>query len=118
MDKTLEERVDVYIDTVWDQVLADIAELVGCPSVADTSLAEPAAPFGPDGRLIALWVSREGWVTTPPTTRAIWDGAISRGSAPSRLLPSHTLMLCLLALAGRPIPSPWSAARVGCLDAG
>ena len=50
MDKTLEQRVDAYIDTVWDQVLADIAKLVGCPSVADTSLAEPAAPFGPDVR--------------------------------------------------------------------
>ena len=50
MDKTLEQRVDAYIDTVWDQVLADIAELVGCPSVADTSLSEPAAPFGPDVR--------------------------------------------------------------------
>ena len=50
MDKTLEQRVDAHIDTVQTSA-ADIAnKLVGCPSVADASLAEPAAPFGPDVR--------------------------------------------------------------------
>ena len=45
--KELESGIDAYVDEVWDDVLADIAELVSHASVADASKAEPAAPFGP-----------------------------------------------------------------------
>ena len=50
MDERLEQSVDSYIDEVWDGVLADIAELVSHPSVADFRAAAPGAPFGPDAR--------------------------------------------------------------------
>lgn len=48
--KQLEQGVDAYVDEVWDAVLADIAELVSHPSVADYDAAAPGAPFGPAAR--------------------------------------------------------------------
>ncbi len=40
------ESVENYVDEVWEDVVSDIASLVAYPSVADTSAAEPGAPFG------------------------------------------------------------------------
>ena len=40
------ESVEKYVDEVWEDVVSDIASLVAYPSVADTSEAEPGAPFG------------------------------------------------------------------------
>lgn len=47
MNELLEQQVDAYVDEVWPRVLDDIDDLVGHPSVADSALAEPGAPFGP-----------------------------------------------------------------------
>lgn len=38
--------VEEYVDEVWEDVVADIASLVECPSVSDSSAAEPNMPFG------------------------------------------------------------------------
>ncbi|OUP08950.1 Sapep family Mn(2+)-dependent dipeptidase [Collinsella sp. An2] len=46
MDADLEAQVDAYIDGVWEDVVADIAEVVSHPSVADTSQGKEGAPFG------------------------------------------------------------------------
>ncbi len=40
------ESVEKYVDEVWEDVVSDIAALVAHPSVADSSAAEPGAPFG------------------------------------------------------------------------
>ncbi len=50
MDKELEASVDAYVDEVWEDVVADIAQLVGVASVADSSLGTAGAPFGPGVR--------------------------------------------------------------------
>lgn len=49
-NQDLNADVEAYIDEVWDDVLADIAELVSHPSVADAGAAAPGAPFGPAAR--------------------------------------------------------------------
>lgn len=41
-------RIDAYVEEVWPRVLADMAELIAVPSVADASKAEEGAPHGPD----------------------------------------------------------------------
>ena len=46
MDIELEKQVDAYVDEVWEDVVADIADLVSHPSVADESAGTPGAPFG------------------------------------------------------------------------
>lgn len=50
MDTTLEARVDAYVDEVWEDVVSDIAQLVGKASVADASTGTEGAPFGPGVR--------------------------------------------------------------------
>ncbi len=50
MDRELVERVDAYVDEVFDDVVADIERIVAVPSVADASKGEPGAPFGRDVR--------------------------------------------------------------------
>lgn len=46
MDMELERQVDAYVDEVWEDVVADIADLVSYPSIADTSQAKEGAPLG------------------------------------------------------------------------
>lgn len=50
MDKDLEARVDAYVEEQWENVVADITELVSHPSVVDMGAAQPGAPFGPGVR--------------------------------------------------------------------
>lgn len=50
MDKQIEAQVDAYVDEVWEDVVADIAELVSHPSVAVEGANEPGAPFGAPAR--------------------------------------------------------------------
>ena len=50
IDPELNQRVDAYVDEVWEDVVADIAAVVSHPSVADSAAAEPGAPFGPEVR--------------------------------------------------------------------
>jgi succinyl-diaminopimelate desuccinylase len=49
-DQALVASIDAYVETVWPEVLADIAELVAVPSVADAEQAAPGAPHGPQAR--------------------------------------------------------------------
>ncbi len=42
----VEQSVAEYVDEVWEDVVADIAQLVSYPSVAVSADAEPGAPFG------------------------------------------------------------------------
>ena len=46
----LVEQVDAYVDEVWEDVVADIATMVSYPSLADSTKAEPNAPYGKDVR--------------------------------------------------------------------
>lgn len=50
MAEDLNESIDAYIEEVWEDVVADISELVSHPSVADAAAAAPGAPFGPAAR--------------------------------------------------------------------
>ena len=50
IDPELEQSVDAYVDAVWEDVVADIADLVSHPSVADAAQGVPGAPFGPEVR--------------------------------------------------------------------
>lgn len=43
----LNEIIDAYIEDHWDEVVADIAEVVRIPSCEDLAQAAPGAPFGP-----------------------------------------------------------------------
>ena len=42
----VEQSVAEYVDEVWEDVVADIEQLVSYPSVAVSADAEPGAPFG------------------------------------------------------------------------
>lgn len=42
----VEQSVTEYVDEVWEDVVADIEQLVSYPSVAVAADAEPSAPFG------------------------------------------------------------------------
>ena len=42
----VEQSVTEYVDEVWEDVVADIEQLVNYPSVAVAADAEPGAPFG------------------------------------------------------------------------
>lgn len=46
MDARILDKVDSYVDEVWEDVVDDIAALVAHPSVADASAAKEGAPFG------------------------------------------------------------------------
>ncbi|MGI6230295.1 MAG: Sapep family Mn(2+)-dependent dipeptidase [Tractidigestivibacter sp.] len=46
-DAELKQRVDAYVDEVWEDVIADIRSLVRIESVFDPTAAEPGKPFGP-----------------------------------------------------------------------
>lgn len=46
MDTELMGRIEAYVDEVWEDVVADIADLVSHPSIADSSAATAGAPFG------------------------------------------------------------------------
>lgn len=41
----VEQSVTEYVDEVWEDVVADIEQLVSYPSVAVSADAEPGAPF-------------------------------------------------------------------------
>ena len=47
LDKTLDAKIDSYINDNWEQVVADIALLVKIPSFEELDKAAPGAPFGP-----------------------------------------------------------------------
>ncbi|MDN0056243.1 Sapep family Mn(2+)-dependent dipeptidase [Collinsella ihumii] len=62
MDQELENSVDAYVDEVWEDVIADIADLVSHPSVADENAGTPGAPFGAPARAAldcALGIARK-----------------------------------------------------------
>ena len=42
----VEQSVTEYVDEIWEDVVADIEQLVSYPSVAVAAHAEPGAPFG------------------------------------------------------------------------
>ena len=46
----VEQSVAEYVDEVWEDVVADIEQLVSYPSVAVAADAEPGAPFGRPGQ--------------------------------------------------------------------
>ena len=50
MDDDLQREIDAYIDGHWEEVVADIEELVQVPSIEDLDAAVPDAPFGPGPR--------------------------------------------------------------------
>lgn len=50
MSEDLNAHIDAYVEEVWEDVIADISELVSHPSVADADAAAPGAPFGPAAR--------------------------------------------------------------------
>ena len=45
--RELDEKIDAYIEEVWEDVVGDIRTLVRIPSVEDVSAASPGMPWGP-----------------------------------------------------------------------
>ena len=45
--RELDEKIDAYIEEVWEDVVGDIRTLVRIPSVEDVSAAAPGMPWGP-----------------------------------------------------------------------
>lgn len=115
----VEQSVAEYVDEVWEDVVADIEQLVSYPSVAVSADAEPGAPFGRpvrDALDCALGIAQklgyqtsddEGYVALP----------ISRAAATSSSRPFAMWTWCPPALAGTPTRLRWSVARAGCLAA-
>ena len=61
----VEQSVAEYVDEVWEDVVADIEQLVSYPSVAVAADAEPGAPFGRpvrDALDCALGIFRRGGI--------------------------------------------------------
>lgn len=112
----VEQSVAEYVDEVWEDVVADIEQLVSYPSVAVSADAEPGAPFGRRSvtRSIARSASRRSSAIRRATTRAMWESPISRAAATNSSRLSATWTWFPPALAGTPTRSPWSAARAGC----
>ncbi|MBQ9001726.1 MAG: M20/M25/M40 family metallo-hydrolase, partial [Eggerthellaceae bacterium] len=50
MDDELQHEIESYIDAHWDEVVADIDELVRVESVEDLEAATEGAPYGPGPR--------------------------------------------------------------------
>lgn len=78
----LEERVDAYIDEVWDALVDDIAALVRYPSVADAAHALPGAPYGTPVREAldaALGIARRlGYATDEDEGHVGWGDIAGR----------------------------------------
>ena len=112
----VEQSVAKYVDEVWEDVVADIAQLVSYPSVAVAADAEPGAPFGRpvrDALDCALGIAQKlGYQTSDD------EGYVGIATFPaaaiSSLRPSATWTWCPPALAGTPTRLRWSAARAGC----
>ena len=96
----VEQSVAEYVDEVWEDVVADIEQLVSYPSVAVAADAEPGAPFGRPAIRRA-------------TTGAMWESPISRVAATSSSRLSATWTWFPLAPVGTPTRLRWSAARAG-----
>ncbi len=47
-DAQLVSDIEAYVERVWPDVKADLAALVAIPSVADSTKATPADPYGPE----------------------------------------------------------------------
>lgn len=47
-DQEFERQVDEYVERVWPQVKADIAQMVSHPSAVDMERATPEDPYGPE----------------------------------------------------------------------
>ena len=85
----VEQSVTEYVDEVWEDVVADIEQLVSYPSVAVAADAEPSAPFG----------------------RPVRD-ALDCALGIAQKLGYQTW--CPPAPAGTPTRLRWSVARAGC----
>ena len=112
----VEQSVAEYVDEVWEDVVADIEQLVSYPSVAVAADAEPGAPFGRpvrDAFDCALGIAQklgyqtsddEGYVALP----------ISLAAATSSSRPSATWTWFPPVPVGTPTRLRWSAERAGC----
>lgn len=112
----VEQSVAEYVDEVWEDVVADIEQLVSYPSVAVSADAEPGAPFGRRSvtRSTVRSASRRSLAIRRATTRAMWALPISLAAATSSSRPSATWTWCPPARAGTPTRLRWSVARAGC----
>lgn len=112
----VEQSVAEYVDEVWEDVVADIEQLVSYPSVAVAADAEPGAPFGRRSvtHSIARSASRRSSATRRAMTRALWESPIFRAAAISSSRPSAMWTWYPLAPVGTPTRLRWSAARAGC----
>lgn len=112
----VEQSVAEYVDEVWEDVVADIEQLVSYPSVAVAADAEPGAPFGRpvrDALDCALGIAQKlGYQTSDDG--AMWESPISRVAATSSSRLSATWTWFPLAPVGTPTRLRWSAARAGC----
>lgn len=112
----VEQSVTEYVDEVWEDVVADIEQLVSYPSVAVAADAEPGAPFGRpvrDALDCALGIAQKlGYQTSDD--EALWESPIFRAAAISSSRPSAMWTWYPLAPVGTPTRLRWSAARAGC----
>lgn len=112
----VEQSVAEYVDEVWEDVVADIEQLVSYPSVAVAADAEPSAPFGRpvrDALDCALGIAQKlGYQTSDD--EGYVGIADTRVAATSSSRPSATWTWCPPAPAGTPTRLRWSVARDGC----
>ena len=112
----VEQSVAEYVDEVWEDVVADIEQLVSYPSVAVAADAEPGAPFGRpvrDALDCALGIAQKlGYQTSDD------EGFVGIADIPGRgdkqLATICHVDVVPVGTAGRPTPSPCAFRTAGC----
>ncbi len=113
----VEQSVAEYVDEVWEDVVADIEQLVGYPSVAVAADAEPGAPFGRpvrDALDCALGIAQKlGYQTSDD------EGYVGIADVPGRgdkqlATICHVDVVPRWPTVGTPTRLRWSVARAGC----
>ena len=110
----VEQSVTEYVDEVWEDVVADIEQLVSYPSVAVAADAEPTRRLAARSvmRSIAHSASRKSSAIRRAMTRALWASPISRAAAISSSRLSAMWTWCPPVLVGTPTRLRWSVARL------
>ena len=111
----VEQSVTEYVDEIWEDVVADIEQLVSYPSVAVAAHAEPVRRLAARSvmRSIVRSALRKSSATRRATTRAMWHRRHSRRGDKQLATICHVDVVP----AGPGWNTDrlrWSAARAGC----
>lgn len=70
-DQVLKQQVHDYVESIWEDAVADIATLVAIRSVEDLDHAEKGKPYGPkpyEALSEAVRIASRFWDLTPTTS--------------------------------------------------